>query len=132
MVPLHRGHRESDYRAANDWDTQGSLAVTSVEQSSWPGSIQRSLHPCNPVTRWLVVTRRSRMFLPPCVLPAMRSVRRVKYHTAADGSLSEQFNRNTGFETSYGDLSWSYASLLTEPPNGRLAAHSVRRETHTH
>ncbi|PPQ97586.1 hypothetical protein CVT26_002314 [Gymnopilus dilepis] len=34
-------------------------------------------------------------------------------HTAADGSLSEQFDKNTGFELSANDLTWSYASALT-------------------
>lgn len=39
-------------------------------------------------------------------------LRRVKMHTAADGSLSEQFDRNHGFEKSARDLTWSYAELI--------------------
>lgn len=39
-------------------------------------------------------------------------LRRVKMHTAADGSLSEQFDRNQGFEKSARDLTWSYAELI--------------------
>jgi glucoamylase len=38
---------------------------------------------------------------------------RVKYHASADGSFSEQFDRNTGFMTSARDLTWSYAAFLT-------------------
>ena len=119
------------YRAANDWDTQGSLAVTSANKSflAWLDSTKfASLQPGHTLARG------DQAFAD--VLAALRTagdaqLRRVKYHTAADGSLSEQFNRNTGFETSYGDLSWSYASLLTaaaqRPPGGSLGA---SRNTH--
>ena len=40
-------------------------------------------------------------------------VNRVRTHTPADGSLSEQFNRVNGFALSARDLTWSYASFLT-------------------
>lgn len=40
-------------------------------------------------------------------------LRRIKFHTPADGSLWEQMNRDTGFMTSAPDLTWSYASFLT-------------------
>lgn len=40
-------------------------------------------------------------------------MRRVKYHTPADGSLTEEYNRNTGVPTGATDLTWSYASVLT-------------------
>lgn len=40
-------------------------------------------------------------------------LRRVKYHTPADGHLAEEFNRNTGIPQGAVDLTWSYASLLT-------------------
>ena len=42
-----------------------------------------------------------------------RYLRRVRFHAADDGSLSEQFNATTGFMTSAVDLTWSYAALLT-------------------
>lgn len=40
-------------------------------------------------------------------------LRRVKYHAAEGGNLSEQFNRDTGFEQGAQDLTWSYAALIT-------------------
>lgn len=40
-------------------------------------------------------------------------VERVRYHANADGSLSEQMDKNTGYMTSARDLSWNYAALLT-------------------
>jgi len=42
-----------------------------------------------------------------------RYLRRIRLHAARDGSLSEQFNRYTGFMTSAPDLIWSYASLTS-------------------
>lgn len=38
---------------------------------------------------------------------------RVRYHVAADGSMSEQMNRYTGFMVSASDLTWSYSAFLT-------------------
>ncbi|MGK5085785.1 glycoside hydrolase family 15 protein [Bdellovibrionota bacterium FG-1] len=40
-------------------------------------------------------------------------LRRVRFHSASSGSLSEQFNRDTGYMQSAEDLTWSYASVLT-------------------
>jgi glucoamylase len=37
----------------------------------------------------------------------------VRAHANADGSLSEQINKKTGFMTSAADLTWNYASMLT-------------------
>ena len=39
-------------------------------------------------------------------------LRRVQYHGARDGSLSEQFDLNTGYMLSARDLTWSYISLI--------------------
>lgn len=40
-------------------------------------------------------------------------VARVKYHAYPNGSLSEQFHRDTGYMTSVEDLTWNYAAVLT-------------------
>ena len=39
-------------------------------------------------------------------------LRRVQYHGASDGSLSEQFDLNSGFMLSARDLTWSYIALI--------------------
>jgi glucoamylase len=39
--------------------------------------------------------------------------KRVQYHSPADGSLSEQIDKTTGFMTSVENLTWSYASSIT-------------------
>ena len=38
---------------------------------------------------------------------------RIRIHAAADGSLAEQIDRNSGYMCSARDLTWSYASLIT-------------------
>jgi len=40
-------------------------------------------------------------------------IRLIKYHGGEGGHLSEEYDRNTGFQVGAGDLTWSYASLLT-------------------
>lgn len=40
-------------------------------------------------------------------------IARVDYHANADGSLSEQIDRDTGYMTSAYDLTWNYAAILT-------------------
>lgn len=50
-------------------------------------------------------------------------VRRVQYHTHADGSLNEQFDRHNGYMTSVEDLTWNYAAVLTTY-QARQLAHS--------
>lgn len=40
-------------------------------------------------------------------------MRTVKYYTPPDGSLSEEFNRDSGRPQGCADLTWSYASVLT-------------------
>jgi glucoamylase len=44
---------------------------------------------------------------------AIKQFNRVLYHRSADGSLSEQFNRDSGYEQGARDLTWSYASYVT-------------------
>ena len=53
-------------------------------------------------------------------LLADRFVERVKFHKNADGSLSEQIDRFTGFMTSAADLTWNYAAILTVCEGARL------------
>lgn len=38
---------------------------------------------------------------------------RLRFHTGADGSLSEQMNRDNGYMQGAPDLTWSYAAFLT-------------------
>jgi glucoamylase len=40
-------------------------------------------------------------------------LQRIQYHSNPDGSMSEQWDKNSGYMTSAPDLTWSYASFLT-------------------
>jgi glucoamylase len=39
-------------------------------------------------------------------------IQRVQFHAYGSGSLSEQIDRDTGFMTSAGDLTWNYAAII--------------------
>ena len=101
------------YRAARSWVASGSLTITDLNQaffSSLDASKFSSLQPGQTLSSG------SRTFAD--IISTLQSagdaqLRVIKLHTDNFGSLSEQFDRCKGFETSFGDLSWSYASLLT-------------------
>ena len=115
------------FRAANLWDAKGTLVVSAANKaffSSLDASKFSSLQPGQ------ALTRTDPSFSD--ILSVLRNagdaeLRRIKYHTAADGSLSEQMNRDTGFEMSAADLTWNYASILTATwqRQGTTLAHAV-------
>lgn len=53
-------------------------------------------------------------------------VSRVKYHAHANGSLSEQMDRHSGFMKSAEDLTWNYASVLSTQAARIKAVQSLR------
>ena len=55
-------------------------------------------------------------------------LKRIQYHANPDGSLSEQFDRNTGFMTSARDLTWSHAELIQASWARKKALGVVRAE----
>lgn len=50
----------------------------------------------------------------------------VRLHTPADGSLSEQFDRATGVQTSARHLTWSYAAFIAAAYERKEAAAALR------
>lgn len=54
-------------------------------------------------------------------------VARVMYHSHADGSLSEQMHRETGFMHSAEDLTWNYGAILTAAAARDRAVAAARR-----
>jgi hypothetical protein len=40
-------------------------------------------------------------------------LKRIQYHSTSDGSLSEEFNYQTGFMQGAQNLTWSHASMVT-------------------
>jgi glucoamylase len=37
----------------------------------------------------------------------------VKYHASTNGSMAEEYNRDSGLQTGARDLTWSHASLIS-------------------
>jgi glucoamylase len=56
-------------------------------------------------------------------------LKRIQYHANPDGSLSEQFDRVTGFMTSARDLTWSHAELI-QAAWARMAANKSLSKSH--
>jgi glucoamylase len=120
------------YRAANLWDAKGTLVVSAANKAfflSLDASRFSALQPGQTLTR-----------TDPAFTDILSAIRnagdaelwRIKYHTAVDGSLSEQMNRDTGFEMSAADLTWSYASILTAAwqRQGTTMTHAVPPPAH--
>jgi glucoamylase len=101
------------YRAANEWVNGGEIAVTDRNKSFFS---RLNSSKFGELTGGKVLKRDDSVFqdiVAELRIAADRQLRRVKFHEFADGSLSEQFNRNTGLMQSAGDLTWNYASVLT-------------------
>lgn len=52
-----------------------------------------------------------------------------QYHAQTNGSLSEQFDKSSGYELSARDLTWSYAALLTANMRRNLVVPTAWGET---
>jgi glucoamylase len=120
---------ELDYRAANEWRRRGQLTITDRNKAFFLSLAPERFGSLQPGQ---VLTASDAAFTD--ILQALRTagdrqLRRVKYHAFADGSLSEQMNRYTGFMQSARDLTWNYAAVLSTlaertptPPAAAVAA----------
>jgi glucoamylase len=102
------------YRAAARWESQGRVHITAVNSAlfnrlgafasrSVPG-LGETLGAGDPrFAQAMQALRRA----------GDEFLRRTRFHGDGRGGLSEQFNRDSGFMQSAGDLTWSHASLLT-------------------
>lgn len=100
------------YRAANEVQTSGSLSVSNTSAVFWA-----YFAPSANLSAGSTYSSGSTQF--EGAIAALEGwadafVRRIQYHSAGDGGhLTEEFNRDTGYEQGAADLTWSYASLLT-------------------
>ena len=99
------------YRAANSYNSSGSIAVTNTSLPFWA-----YFAPSANATAGSTYTSPSATYS--SLIAGLEGwadafVRRIKYHTPAGGHLTEEFNRDTGVPQGAADLTWSYASLLT-------------------
>lgn len=53
-------------------------------------------------------------------------VQRAQFHSNADGSLSEQMDRDSGYMTSASDLTWNYAAILTTSWARELSLQNIK------
>lgn len=98
------------YSAANDFSNAGSITVTSISKPFWDYFA--------PEVGLSVGTYSKQGGHLQKAVKALEGwgdafTRTVKYYTPADGSLTEEYNRDTGKPQGAADLTWSYASLLT-------------------
>ncbi len=109
-------YAELNYRIAQEWGAQGRVELTALNLPY----VRSVLGSAAAGHRWLKVGTRlergSAEF--DLLLDRIREngdsfFARVKFHTPADGSLAEQFNRVSGYMQGARDLAWSYASFLT-------------------
>jgi glucoamylase len=99
---------EQLYDSLTVWNGQGSITVTSISQpffSAFISGISTGTYTSDSST-FSTLNSSVKSF-------ADGFVAIVAKYTPSSGRLSEQFDRNTGAQTSAVDLTWSYASLLT-------------------
>ena len=101
---------EALFRTANHLQETESLTISSRGQPFWSAllpnedvNIGKSYHPQDPVFESALSRLKS---LGDEYLDVIRT------HTDAQGSLSEQFDRHTGYERGARDLTWSYGAFL--------------------
>ncbi|KAK4986607.1 hypothetical protein LTR50_005217 [Elasticomyces elasticus] len=102
---------EHFYRAASEYKSAGSIVVTSVSIPFF-----NYFAPQAGVSAGSTYKANSAAFKD--IIQSLEGwadafIRRIKYHTPADGHLAEEFNKDTGVPQGAADLTWSYASLLT-------------------
>jgi glucoamylase len=99
---------EQLYDALYQWKNQGSLAITQTSlpffqdlvSSASPGNYSSSS------STFLSITSAVKSYA-----DGFYSI--VQQYTPSNGSLAEQFSRETGTPLSAGDLTWSYAAFLS-------------------
>jgi glucoamylase len=99
------------YSASSEYESAGKISVTDISKPFWDyfapqaglqagqtysSSTARYRQAINGLNGW-----------------GDAFMRTVRYYTPDDGSLAEEFNRNTGVPQGAADLTWSYASILT-------------------
>ncbi|KAI9150200.1 Glucoamylase [Paramyrothecium foliicola] len=99
---------EQLYSAIYQWDKIGSITVGSVSLPFF-----RDILPSAAVGTYAKGSATYQALVDAVHAYADDFVAVVQKYTPADGSLAEQFDRNTGTPTSARDLTWSYAAFLT-------------------
>ncbi len=109
-------YAELNYRIAQEWGAQGKVDVTELNLPYLRSLLGNSLHSAGGLRVGMSLVKGQPGF--DLLLNRIREngdsyFLRVKYHTPADGSFSEQFSQNDGFIQGARDLAWSYVSFLS-------------------
>ncbi|KAI0407103.1 family 15 glycosyl hydrolase [Xylaria palmicola] len=99
---------EQLYDALYVWQTTGSITVTSTSLAFF-----KALVPSVTVGTFASSSATYTTVYNAVFLYADGFVDKVSQYAASNGSLAEQYDRNTGAPLSARDLTWSYASFLT-------------------
>ncbi|KAI9269089.1 Six-hairpin glycosidase-like protein [Phascolomyces articulosus] len=107
------GMAELYYRAALEWESDQSNVIVNDINSGFFGRLLAQEPEKIMGTTFQYGTPEFNMLINKMADAADRFMATIQYHQRINGSLSEQFNRYTGFEEGARDLTWSYASFIT-------------------
>ncbi|KAJ8661718.1 hypothetical protein O0I10_002525 [Lichtheimia ornata] len=102
------------YRAVHEWENDKSTLITVNDING--GFFARLFETSEDKVKGLSFRYGTKAFetlVDTMTTRADRFMATVQYHQHDNGSLSEQFNRWTGFEQGARDLTWSYASFIS-------------------
>jgi glucoamylase len=99
------------YSASSEYKAAGKISVTDISKPFWDyfapqAGLQAGQTYSSSTARYRQATNGLNGW-------GDAFMRTVKYYTPDDGSLAEEFNRDTGVPQGAADLTWSYASVLT-------------------
>ncbi|KAI9315487.1 glucoamylase glam [Dichotomocladium elegans] len=97
------------YRAILEWQHAGSVTVNNVNLPFF----KKFDSSTSSGTTYTVGTSSFDSLISKVAYAADNFFSTIKYHAATNGSMSEQFNRDTGFMTGARDLTWSHAAFIT-------------------
>jgi len=105
------GMAEFAYRARNEWQKVGHIKVTELNLPY----LKIMMPELGAVVGETILSRdvRFRKAMLELKDSGDKFLRRIKFHSRPDGSLSEQWDRETGFMTSAENLTWSCSSVMT-------------------
>lgn len=97
------------YRAIEEWTSAGSVTVDSTSVSFF----EQFDSSAASGTTYTVGTSAFETLVQNIALGADEFLSTVKYYAASNGSMPEEFNRDTGAQTGARDLTWSHASVIS-------------------
>jgi glucoamylase len=98
---------------ANTWEKQGKIVLTNLNVPVFRALRAYTGGALQPGTTLSAGDPRFTSIVQALRVAGDDMLRRVHFHSDSSGSISEQFNRYSGYMQSAANLTWSYASILT-------------------